>query len=271
MIRLLSTDFDGTLVDHDGSPAVAETLYETLAELRRCGVQWAVNTGRDLGYALEGLKEFNFPIEPDFILTNERDIYRSNGKGGWEDFGDWNRRCIEAHERLFAEEQELVGRIRQFIGQETRAEALYEKEQFVGIIGKSDDEVDRFVSFLHAERSSDSLFHYQRNTIFLRFCHADYSKGTALAELCRLTGVPHEETFAIGDHHNDLSMLDGTFARWAAAPANAIEEVKSAVRNAGGYVASRRASEGMLEALHHFFTEHGAPPKGYSFTALPFA
>jgi len=56
MIRLLSTDFDGTLVDHDASPAVSPALYEMLAELRRCGVAWAVNTGRDLEFILHGLR-----------------------------------------------------------------------------------------------------------------------------------------------------------------------------------------------------------------------
>ena len=48
MIKLLSTDFDGTLVDHDATPPVSPTLFEALSELRRRGVLWAVNTGREL-------------------------------------------------------------------------------------------------------------------------------------------------------------------------------------------------------------------------------
>ena len=60
---------------------------------------------------------------------------------------------------------------------------------------------------------------------------------------------------------NDLSMLDGRYARWPAAPGNAIDEVKEAVRKAGGYVATARCSDGVVEALRHFFeVERLAPP-----------
>ena len=33
--------------------------------------------------------------------------------------------------------------------------------------------------------------------------------GAALAELARLIDIPRENIFAAGDHHNDISMLDG--------------------------------------------------------------
>jgi len=147
---------------------------------------------------------------------------------------------------------------------ETTAETIYEKNRPVGIKAADDEEMDRFIAYLHAARAPDSLFHYQRNTIFLRFCHAHYSKGAALGELCRLTGIEPAETFTAGDHHNDLSMLDGRFARWPAAPGNAIDEVKAAVRNAGGYIATARCSEGVLEALRHFFEEHHQAPEGFA-------
>jgi hydroxymethylpyrimidine pyrophosphatase-like HAD family hydrolase len=88
--------------------------------------------------------------------------------------------------------------------------------------------------------------------VYLRFCHTDYHKGAALAELTRLVDVPRENIFAAGDHHNDLSMLDGRFAAMPAAPANAIPEVKSAVRAAGGYVAAKSYGAGVHEALLHF-------------------
>jgi HAD superfamily hydrolase (TIGR01484 family) len=264
MIRLLSTDFDGTLVDHDSRPAVSADLHEMLAQLRRCGVAWAINTGRDLNLMLDGLREFDFPIEPDYILTNEREIFHRNANGEWQDFGDWNRRCIEAHDSLFSNESSFFDELLGFIRTETRARLIHENNRPVGIEGTNDADVDRLVSFVHERRGPESLFHYQRNTLFLRFCHAHYSKGTALAELCRLTDIGGHETFTIGDHHNDLSMLDGQFARWAAAPANAIEEVKTTVRNAGGYVAEKRCSEGVVEALRHFFETHSLTPTGFS-------
>ena len=58
-------------------------------------------------------------------------------------------------------------------------------------------------------------------------------------------------------------MLDGTFARWSAAPGNAIDEVKEAVQKAGGYVAQARCSEGVVEALRYFFQEERLAPPGF--------
>ncbi len=264
MIRLLSTDFDGTLVDHDAKPPVSPELYEIIHELRRWGVLWAVNTGRDLPFIQHGLEEYRFPVEPDFILTNEREIFHRNPEGKWQDYGDWNAKCIEVHDALFQTEEVLLTQVLDFVAGDHAAQPLYEEGKPVGVITDDEEAMDRVVDFLHATRHPESLFHYQRNTIFLRFCHAHYSKGAALGELCRLTGITAAETFSVGDHHNDLSMLDGRYARWPAAPSNAIEEVKSAVRNAGGYVATRRCSEGVIEALHHFFDQHGQAPAGYT-------
>lgn len=262
MIRLLSTDFDGTLVDHFASPSVSPALFETLLELRRCGVLWAVNTGRGLDLILDGLRQFEFPLEPDYILTNEREVFHRNSAGQWQDYGDWNQRCAQAHESLFQREGTLVAEVVRFLQDETSGEAIYDNDRAIGLITKTDEEMDRLVKFLLTARKRDSLFHYQRNSIYLRFCHADYSKGAALGELCRLTGVSNDETFTAGDHHNDLSMLDGRFARWPAAPSNAIDEVKTIVQNAGGYVANARCGDGVVEALLHFFRQHHlAPPQ----------
>lgn len=260
MIRLLSTDFDGTLIDHDATPAVSDLLFDTFSTLQKDGVLWAINTGRDLNFCLEGLQHYRFPIEPDFILTNEREIFHRNERGEWQDYGDWNRRCVDAHDQLFAREGELLREVGRYV-RERGSEAIIENDRLVGLVTSDEEEMAHFVDFLHAARHPESLFNYQRNTIFIRFCHAAYSKGTALGELGRLTGIAADEIFAAGDHHNDLSMLDGQFARWAAAPGNAITEVKETVRKAGGYIASKPAWGGVLEALHHFFDNHGQAPR----------
>jgi len=110
----------------------------------------------------------------------------------------------------------------------------------------------RATKFIDQAKAHEPKFHYQRNTIYLRFCHADYHKGAALAELSRLTEIPREVIFAAGDHHNDISMLDGRYAAFPACPANAIDAVKSAVRGSGGRVAEKEFGAGVHEALQHF-------------------
>ena len=58
--------------------------------------------------------------------------------------------------------------------------------------------------------------------------------------------------FAAGDHHNDISMLDGSFAAMPGCPANAIDAVKDAVQRAGGFVAKKDFGAGVHQALEHF-------------------
>jgi predicted metal-dependent HD superfamily phosphohydrolase len=49
-------------------------------------------------------------------------------------------------------------------------------------------------------------------------------------------------------------MLDGRYAALAACPANAIGEVKEAVRRAGGWVAEKEFGAGVHEALRYFLS-----------------
>ena len=138
------------------------------------------------------------------------------------------------------------------MNQKTKARLLYHSAGLEGLVADERRRTGRVTEFIDRARRKQPKFHYQRNTVYLRFCHADYHKGAALAELSRLLEIPREEIFAAGDHHNDFSMLNGHFAQYPACPANAIPEVKEAVRSAGGYVASKGYGAGVHEALLHF-------------------
>ena len=252
-IRLLSTDFDGTMVSRVSEPILDRSCMELIADLQSHGAIWAVNTGRSVDLLEAGLVDFEFSIRPDFILTNERDVFRPGANGNkWEPFGDWNERCAREHADLFSSPQSVLAEVIDFVNQKTKARLIYETNEPVGLIASSDEEMDQVTEFIEQARSKQPKFNYQRNTIYLRFCHADYHKGAALGELARLIEVPRENIFAAGDHHNDIPMLDGQAAAMPACPANAIDEVKAAVRGAGGYVARRDHGAGVHEALEHF-------------------
>lgn len=252
MIRLLSTDFDGTLVEHGAMPPVVPALFEVFAELQARGVQWAVNTGRTLSHVQAGLREFDFPVEPDFVLTSEREVFHRGPSGKWQDYGDWNTRCLADHDCLFSQASPLLADIHAAFDKEPWAHFEYEGERMVGIVTETDAQMSEVCEFLERERSRVPGFNFMRNTIYLRFCHEAYSKGTALGELGRLTGIAREEIFAAGDHYNDIPMLDGRFAQWVACPANAVPSVQRVVESASGYVARGECSAGVVEALRHF-------------------
>jgi HAD superfamily hydrolase (TIGR01484 family) len=250
-IQLISTDFDGTLVSHASDPVFDRDCMELIRELQSGGAIWAINTGRSVGLLEEGLEDFAFPVLPDFFLTSERDVFRPTERG-WEPYGDWNARCAQAHAELYDSASSVLAEVVDFVSRQTRARVIYEADAPAGLIATSEDEMDRLTKFIDQAKANDPKFHYQRNTIYLRFCHADYHKGAALAELSRLTEIPREAIFAAGDHHNDISMLDGRYAAFPSCPANAIDAVKAAVQNAGGRVAEKEFGAGVHEALQHF-------------------
>jgi hydroxymethylpyrimidine pyrophosphatase-like HAD family hydrolase len=260
-IRLLSIDFDGTLVSRASEPVFNSQCMEFIRELQDAGAIWAINTGRSVDLLERGLAEFAVPIRPDFILTTERDVFRPGRNGeNWEPFGDWNRRCARDHADLFSSAGSVLAEFVDFVSDRTKARLIYNYEGLEGLAAESDEEMDLITDFIRQARAGHPKLGYQRNGIYLRFCHADYHKGTTLAELARLLEVPRENIFAAGDHHNDLSMLDGTFAAMPSCPANAIPEVQTAVNNAGGYVAQMDHGAGVHEALLHFVNGESLNP-----------
>jgi HAD superfamily hydrolase (TIGR01484 family) len=247
-IRLLSLDFDGTMVGPwlEGKAAVSEELVRCLSILRKGGTLLAINTGRNLALVDQGMELF--PATPDFALTTEREIFRWT-KQGWEPFSEWNQRCHQDHEELYTEAASLLADIEAHIVNERQVRSYREFGRMVGLIAQNDQEMDRVVEYLRLQCRTVENLSFQRNSIYLRFCHTVYNKGSVLKALQAQVGIQPQETFAAGDNFNDLPMLDPEIAHHLACPANSVEEVKATVRRSGGYVAQLAGGDGVAEAL----------------------
>ncbi len=253
-IRLLSTDFDGTLTEHFVGGRCTTALADVLSAHKRLGGYWAVNTGRSLEHAIEGINNFHAPVLPDFLLTNEREIFHRNKSGDWSPEKTWNDTCYQRHDDLFVEAGSLIQRIRTMVDGHPGITWIEENGQPAGVVTSDERVMEEFVAFLEMETTSHPELSHQRNTIYLRFAHRDYHKGSSLAELCRLLDVGKHEVLAAGDHFNDIPMLDGRFAKFPCCPVNAISEVHTIVQSAGGYSASKPAADGVAESWHMFHT-----------------
>jgi hydroxymethylpyrimidine pyrophosphatase-like HAD family hydrolase len=251
-IRLLSTDFDGTLIAIGSQGRCPPDFAAALDEHSRRGGFWAINTGRSLEHAIDGLRIFNAPLEPDFLLTNEREIYRKTSEGRWMPHGDWNSISRRRHGELFGEAHEMFAFVERLAQESDQITVLYEHELPAGLVTGSEEMMEIVANNIRSEAKRIPDFSFQRNSIYLRFCHRDYHKGSALGELCRLEGIEAGAVFAAGDHFNDLSMLDGSFAKMTACPANAIDPVKQLVRRSQGYIAEKCWASGVAEALDYY-------------------
>ncbi len=250
---ILCFDFDGTLVHPEGEFRFHPALGDMLRVLRGQGAAWVINTGRSLGQTLEGLGQNGIFLEPDFIVAQEGELYRPGLFRRWTDYGSWNRQARKAHQHFLRVHKPFLKEIKRHVEEETKGQYMEGDLGQVGIVGDSDEELDRVCAIIDRHRERVPEVGYHRNGVYLRFSHSGFSKGTALGELARLLELTPNECFAAGDNHNDLSMLDTRVARMIACPGNALEPIKLHVRQQGGFIAEGIASNGMMEALHHFF------------------
>jgi len=251
-IRLLSTDFDGTLIGHEPDARTAASLTAALRDLRAKGATWAVNTGRQLWFALEGLEHVHLPHDPEFVLSSEKDIFRRIGEGDWEAFGEWNAHTEKRTVDLLGRAAHVLEAVREMCAADKNIEILYENGRVGGLMTSDTGTMDRVVEKIRVLSAGVPDFSFNRNTVWMRFTHREIHKGSALAELARLLDIPRSDVLAIGDHHNDVPMLDGSAAAMVACPSNAVSEVKDVVRAAGGYVSPFPWSEGVADAIRHF-------------------
>jgi hydroxymethylpyrimidine pyrophosphatase-like HAD family hydrolase len=256
-IQLISTDFDGTLHADFENPPVPHDLQELIGDLQRQGAKWVINTGRDLSSVMEGMARARLSIKPDFLVVVERDIYFHEG-ARYEPCANWNDGCRAAHAELFARVREDVPRLVNWVSARFRA-TLYEDDfSPFCLIAENNADADAIQRHLDEYCISVSPLTVVRNDVYARFSHANYNKGTALAEIARQLGMARDCIFAAGDHLNDLPMLSGQFARCVAAPDNAIPVVKETVRDQNGYVSHQPWGHGVARALEHFL-DSGKP------------
>ncbi len=252
---LFSFDFDGTLVDEEPHPAVNPGLNGFLESVQSQGGIWAVNTGRTLFQTLDGLAQHRIRPLPDFIMAKERELYCPGPLNRWVDLGSWNKRCHKAHKRFLRTHRKCFARIRKYLEAETRAQWIDTVEETPGVIATTNEEMDRVCAFIEEVTAGDELLSYQRNTIYLRFSHVAYNKGTVLQELARHLDISSHQICTAGDNHNDLAMLCPTVARYRVCPANAIPEVRKVIEGTpGGLVGQGRASFGLLDGIERLLS-----------------
>jgi hydroxymethylpyrimidine pyrophosphatase-like HAD family hydrolase len=247
-IQLISTDFDGTLFAEFESPPIPEAVHNAIGELQARGAKWVINTGRDMSSLMEALARSQIPVEPDYLVLVEREIY-CHTDSQYVGLEEWNVACARAHAELFARVREDVPRIVAWISARFHAR-LYEDaySPFCMVAGNNGD-ADAIHEYLTEYCHGIPHLTVVRNDVYARFSHEAFNKGTALAEITRRLGLTPEVVFAAGDWLNDLPMLSRRYARWLAAPSNAVEPVKQAVREQDGHVSELSHGNGVAEGL----------------------
>lgn len=250
-LKLISTDFDGTLHAEHEDPAVPHDLQDLIGSLQSRGAKWVINTGRDLSSLMETLGRARLRIKPDYVIVVEREIYWHHD-AQYIDLASWNEQCRQMHADLFARVRDDVPRLAQWVNRRKRAMVYEDSYSPFCIIADHNEEMDAIQEMLEAYCVEVPGLAVVRNDVYARFSHVAFNKGTALAELGRLLGVTADETFAAGDHYNDIPMLSGLYAKCIACPENSIPPVKELVRQQNGYVSHQPWGHGVARGLEHY-------------------
>src|SRR4051812_35430702 len=99
-IKLISTDFDGTLFAEFENPPIPLHLQQLIGELQAQGAIWVINTGRDMSSLMEAIARAHISVKPDYLVLVEREIH-CHREARYVGLEDWNRECHHAHEALF--------------------------------------------------------------------------------------------------------------------------------------------------------------------------
>ncbi len=247
---LLSFDFDGTLHHPGEDPPVPGAFFDTVRELReKKGAVWGINTGRSLNQVLEGLLESDFPFLPDWVIAREREIHFPNAFGRFLAHREWNERCEKAIAVLLKKSKKTLKLIRKEVEEHTGAQYIEMAGEPAGLISRTEEEMEWIVSHITPLVAPVTGLGWQRNSIYLRFGHKDFQKGSTLSEMAKLYELDTARTFAMGDSHNDLEMLSVEHSGIAACPANAVDAIRNLIIDRGGIVTEAEHGHGVVEAL----------------------
>lgn len=249
-IKLISTDFDGTLFAEFENPPIPDRLVTLVGHLQTRGAKWVINTGRDMSSLMEALARSQIRIQPDFLVLVEREIYQHDGVR-YAPVADWNESCARDHAALFAQVRPAVASLMDWVNARFHATVYEDAYSPFCLIAGNNGEADLIHTRMNEFCARFPDLTVVRNDVYARFSHAAYNKGSALDDISRRLGLTPAEVFAAGDHLNDLPMLKSEFAAWLAAPQNAVTEVKEAVVRQQGFVSQLPCGNGVAEGLEY--------------------
>jgi hydroxymethylpyrimidine pyrophosphatase-like HAD family hydrolase len=251
VIKLITTDLDGTLVGGGNEFALFKDFADRLLVYRqRFGAQWAICTGRSMHSFEAVLAPMRaMGIEPDYVIIHHAFIYRRGWRGYWPHL-IWN---AGIRFQVWSSALYLRGALNEWLrmvrGMTKGVTTIYHRSNRLCLRFRTEEDAESAAELLRRKASVFKhlrVFHYMQE-VDVRA--VPFTKGMAMSELADRIRVKHSEILAIGNGHNDISMLDGSSAAYTGCPANAEVDVMETVHNSGGHVATQRGLEGVIEIL----------------------
>jgi len=256
-IKLLATDLDGTLFSRSESLSLYDDFRSRLQTLRtKHDALWVVCTGRSLRSFQNGFASMQaMGLIPDYVIVNHAYIYRRS-RNGYRPHYTWNF-MIHYHmwsSRLYM--KEAIQKWHKLVtDMSDNAKTIYYRRNRLCFRFTNEEEAQAVAKLLE-EKSREfrhlRVFRFEQE-VDVRM--VPFTKGLALENLATHLGIGASSILAIGNGHNDISMLDGTVAKYVGCPDNAETDVMQVVNKVGGHVASRKVMGGVVDVIDAYLDD----------------
>lgn len=255
VFQLIATDLDGTLIGSANELPLYATFRDILGQYRqRHGTVWAACTGRKR----RSFRAFFAPMRlmgllPEYVILHHAFIYRRT-RFGYAPLTAWNLRI---RWRLIASRRAVRRTIRRWheriVGSSLGVRTIRREGDRLSLRFESEESA-AVASEILREQIKKELSPFQVVSYFkdVDIDPVPFTKGLALAELAGRLRVAPEAILAIGNGHNDLSMLDERVAGAVGCPSNSEPDVMQRVHAAGGHIARQPSLAGVLEVLEAY-------------------
>ena len=252
---ILAFDFDGTIHGGKQKPPITPQFLQQIEILRKKkNYLWGICTGRSLMHLVEGMSQ-GLTFLPDFVVAREREIHFPGRFHRFEPDFKWNKKCEKAHQKLFKKFRKEMREIQNYVEEVVEGQWIEAPGEPAGVILKHKDAMDDLLEEITRIAGHQPKLNYERNGVYLRFSHSDYSKGSALLEIAERWSITPTSIITGGDNFNDFSMLCRQVSENPVCPENAVPEVKNLVKEQGGVIGVGHASLGITDALKKVFPD----------------
>lgn len=268
-IKLFVTDMDGTLLNSEHK--ISEENLEALKELKETGTEIMVATGRvdtmvkayirQLGLkapviscngglirniltketlyineinkdsilkVLQISKKYKVP----YLIYGEHNVYADEITPRVKFFQKYNK-TLSNEDRVPIV---IVDDINEVINNEERlikVLIICEDDNVIKLMGEELSEIEDIVAY----KSAKNLFDIMSKGV---------SKGSAIKHYAKFKGIMHSEVAAIGDNHNDISMLE------VAGLSIAVENAEEIVKSKADYITKNNNDHGVAHAIREY-------------------
>ena len=252
-------DIDGTIVDNE-TQIIPESTVEAIRLLRKNGHIPVVNTGRPFGHMDPRILELGFD---GWVCACGMEVIL-NGEILYQDYPSEEvcnfiiEQCDKHHMLIQAE---TAGDLYYNADREYTPAPLREADRlakkgirvipyqsvedrsFIKFVTHETEESDRAGFLAATAQYFDPMIH--RGTM-IEYTKRGNTKARGMEMLLKTLGTPREETFAIGDSENDLTMF--AVAGTTICMGDGMEKLKEAAT----YVTDPVLGDGIFNALRHF-------------------